>query len=68
MRLRESEHDQLQESNWRHYVIGPQLPFFHKRKGALKMDKSLKMPRICFSRELQANLAISNEAVKTIVA
>ena len=25
-------------------VTGPELPFFHKRKGVLKIDQSVKMP------------------------
>ena len=28
----------------RHCVTGPELPFFHKRKGVLKIDQSVKMP------------------------
>ena len=32
-------HDQLQESNCRHCVTGPELPFFHERKGILKIDQ-----------------------------
>ena len=27
-------------------VTGPELPFFHKRKGALKIDQSVKMPSL----------------------
>ena len=37
-------HNQLQDTNWRHYVTGPELPFFHKRKGELKTDQSVNMP------------------------
>ena len=29
---------------WRHYVAGLELPFFHKRKGILKIDQSPKIP------------------------
>ena len=28
----------------RHCVAEPELPFFHKRKGILKIDRSVKMP------------------------
>ena len=44
MRLRWEGHDQSQDTNWRHRVTGPELPFFHKRKGVLKIDQSVKMP------------------------
>ena len=27
-----------------HWVTGPELPFFHKGKGVLKIDQSVKMP------------------------
>ena len=37
-------HDQSQQTHWRHGVTGPELPFFHKRNGTLKMDQSVKMP------------------------
>ena len=37
-------HDQSQDTYWRHCVTGPELPFFHKRKGVLKIDQSVKMP------------------------
>ena len=37
-------HSQSQDDNWRHCVTGPELPFFHKRKGVLKIDQSVKMP------------------------
>jgi len=32
MRLPWEYYGQSQETNWRHYVTGPELPFFHKRK------------------------------------
>ena len=32
-----------QETNRRHCVTGPELPFFHKRKTILKVDQSVKM-------------------------
>ena len=35
---------------WRHCVSGSELPFFHKRKGILKIDQPAKMPwrnRLC---------------------
>ena len=44
MRLPWEYHDQSQETNWRHCVTGPELPLFHKRKGILKIDQSVKMP------------------------
>ena len=44
MRLPWEWHDQSQETNWRHCVTGPELPFFHKRKGILKIDQSVKLP------------------------
>ena len=44
MRLPWECHDQSQDTNWRHCVTGPELPFFHKRKGVLKIDQSVKMP------------------------
>ena len=44
MRLLWECHDQSQETNWRHCVTGPELPFFRKRKGVLKIDQSVKMP------------------------
>ena len=37
-------HNQSQDTNWRHCVTGPELPLFHKRKGALKIDQSVRMP------------------------
>ena len=42
MRLLWGCHDQSPETNWRHFVTGPELSFFHKRKGILKMDQSVK--------------------------
>ena len=42
-------HDQSQETDWRHWVTGPELSFFHKRRGILKIDQSVKMPRHRFS-------------------
>jgi len=44
MRLPWECHNQSQDTNWRHCVTGPQLPFFHKRKGVLKIDQSVKIP------------------------
>ena len=44
MRLPWECHNQSQDTNWRHRVTGPELPFFHKRKGVLKIDQSVKMP------------------------
>ena len=44
MRLPWKCHNQLQETNWHHCVAGPALPFFHKRKGVLKIDQSVKTP------------------------
>ena len=32
MRLPWEFHDQPQETNWRHCVTGPELPFFHKER------------------------------------
>ena len=43
MRLPWEYHNQSQDTNWRHCVTGPELPFFHKRKGVLKIDQSVKM-------------------------
>ena len=43
-------HDHSLETNWRHCVTGPELPFLLKRKGILKIssilkiDQSVKMP------------------------
>ena len=42
-------HNQLQDSNWRHCVTGPDLPFSHKRKGVLNIDQSVKMPWLSFA-------------------
>ena len=44
MRLPWECHNQSQDTNWRHCVTGPELPFFHKRKRVLKIDQSVKMP------------------------
>ena len=44
MRLPWECHNQSQDTNWRHCVTGPELPFFHRRKGELKIDQSVKMP------------------------
>ena len=44
MRLPWECHNQSQDTNWSHCVTGPELPFFHKRKGVLKIDQSVKMP------------------------
>ena len=44
MRLPWECHNQSQDTNWRHCVTAPELPFFHKRKGVLKIDPSVKMP------------------------
>ena len=44
MRLPWECRNQSQDTNWRHWVTGPELPFFHKRKGVLKIDQSVKMP------------------------
>ena len=33
-----------QDTYWRHCVTGPELPFFRKRKGVLKIDQSVKLP------------------------
>ena len=38
-------HDQSQEINWRHCVTEPELLFFHKRKGLLKVAQSIKVSR-----------------------
>ena len=45
MRLPWECHNQSQDVNQRHCVTGPELPFFHKRKGVLKIDQCVKMPR-----------------------
>ena len=42
MRLSWECHNQSQETNWRHCVTGPELPFFNKSKGILKIDQSVK--------------------------
>ena len=42
MRLPWACHNQSQDTNWRHCVTGPELPYFHKRKCVL--DQSVKMP------------------------
>ena len=44
MRLLWECHNQSQDTNWRHCLTGPELTFFHKRKGVLKIDQSVKMP------------------------
>ena len=44
MRLPSECYDQSRESNRRPCVTWPELPFFHKRKGILKIDQSEKMP------------------------
>ena len=40
-------------------VTGPELPFFHERKGILKVDQSVKMPwhRLCMRVECSYSLA-----------
>ena len=48
-------HDQLQETNWRHCVTRPELPFFHRRKDILKIDQSVKRPE----RRLSMGVACS---------
>ena len=55
MRLLWECHNQSQDATSRHCVTGPDLPFFHKRKGVLKIDRSEKKYRdIGFVWELQA--------------
>ena len=44
MRLPWECRNQSQDTNWRHCVLGPELRFFFKRKGILKIDQSAKMP------------------------
>ena len=44
MRLPWECHNQSQNTNWRYSVTEPELAFFHKRKGVLKIDQSVKMP------------------------
>ena len=44
MRLPSGFHDQSHETNSRHYVTEPELPFFHNRRGILKINQSVKMP------------------------
>ena len=44
IRLPRECHDQSQDSNWRHHFTGPELRFFHKRKGVPKRDPSVKIP------------------------
>ena len=44
MRLPWECHNQSQDTKWRHCVTGPELPLFHQRNRALKMDQSVKMP------------------------
>ena len=53
MRLPRECHNQSQDTYWRPCVTGPELPFFHKRKGILKIDQSVKMPDIGLEWELQ---------------
>ena len=36
-------HNQSQDTNRRQRVTGLELPLFHKRKGVLKIDQSLRM-------------------------
>ena len=65
MRLSWECHDQSQETNWRHCATGPELPFFHKRKGFLKIEQSVKMPwhwlsmGVAFSYSLAPNFVNS---------
>ena len=54
MRLPWECHNQPQDTNWRHCVTGPELPFFHKRNGILKIDQSVKCPDLGLVWELQA--------------
>ena len=54
MRLPWECHDQSQETNLRHCVIGPERSFFHKRKGTLKTDQSKKGRDIGLVWELHA--------------
>ena len=56
-------HDQSQETDWRHGVTGPELPFFHKRKGILKIDQSVKMPR----HKLSKGVACSHSSAPSFV-
>ena len=44
MRLSWECHDESEETNWHHFVTGPKLSFFHKRKGRLKINQSIQMP------------------------
>ena len=44
MRLPWGFHDQPHETNSRHYVTEAELPFFHNRRGILKINQSVKMP------------------------
>ena len=45
MRLSWEFHNQPNGTNPRHYVTEPELPFFHNRRGILKINQSVKMPR-----------------------
>ena len=57
MRLPWELHDQLKEINSCDCFTGPELPFFfHKRKGILKIDQSVKKKRDigCLVWELHA--------------
>ena len=54
MRLPWEYYNQSQDTNLRHCVTGQELPFFHKRKGVLKIDQSVKCHDIGLVWELQA--------------
>ena len=65
--------DQSQEMNWYHCVIGPELPFFHIRKGLLKIDQFVKMPwhRLsmgvaCSYSSAPGNLQVSIKSLKLL--
>ena len=62
MRLPRECHDQSKETNWRHCVTGPGLHFFHKRKGILKIDQSVKMPWHGLSMEVACSYSSAFDA------
>ena len=67
MRLPWDCYDQSQETNWRQFVTGPELPFFHKRKGILKIDLSVKMPWHGLSMGVACSYSWAPDTIKSLL-
>ena len=65
MRLPWECHNQSQDTNWRHCVTGPELPFFHKRKDVLKIDQSVKMPWHRLSMGVASSCSLASDNTET---